>query len=80
MDLTKSDNTWNSKYFTSFWLFVKQHVSCKFDKIQTYHYHIKAKYNIMIHFVHVSISPLRENMSLEPIKIYVVSKEKFENC
>ena len=34
----------------------------------------------MIHFVHVSISPLRENMSLEPIKIYVVSKEKFENC
>ena len=34
----------------------------------------------MIHFVHVSISPLRENMSLEPIKIYIVSKEKFENC
>ena len=29
----------------------------------------------MIHFVHVSISPLRENMSLEPIKIYIVSKE-----
>lgn len=33
----------------------------------------------MIHFVHVFISSFRENVSLEPLKINVGFKEKFEN-